>query len=84
MDQKIVFGRRVKKLREKLGLTQDQLAFKSELDRTYVNRIESGATNPSLLVIYDLAKALEVHPAYLMFSSKELRENPQIEKLFNY
>ena len=49
----------LKKLRLKLGLTQEQLAQKAELPRTTVTKIESGTYNPTLNTIMVLASAMD-------------------------
>ena len=53
-------GLRVKQLRAQLGLTQEELAERCNMFRTYMSRIESGAANPTLTMLYTLAAALEV------------------------
>ena len=53
-------GLRVKQLRAQLGLTQEELADRCDMFRTYMSRIESGAANPTLTMLYTLAAALEV------------------------
>lgn len=53
-------GRRIKQLRAQLGLTQEELAERCNIFRTYMSRIESGAANPTLTMLYTLADALEV------------------------
>ena len=52
------FGRNVRKRRELKELTQETLAEKAELDRTYISDIERGARNVSMLSITRIAKAL--------------------------
>jgi len=52
------FGRNVRKRREQKGLTQETLAEKAELDRTYISDIERGARNVSMLSIARIANAL--------------------------
>ena len=42
------FGFSVKRLREAKGLTQEALAEKADLDRTYISDIERGARNPGI------------------------------------
>ena len=54
------FARVVKKLRADKGLSQETLAFESELHRTYVSQLERGIKSPSLKTISRLAKALGV------------------------
>jgi len=71
MDLRQVVGRNVRKIREELGLSQEQLAFESELHRTYISGVERGVRNPTVLVIDRLAKALEVSPHVLLVSGKK-------------
>ncbi|MGH8628325.1 MAG: helix-turn-helix domain-containing protein [Gammaproteobacteria bacterium] len=60
------FGRRVRATRESTGLSQEQLADKSGLHRTYVGSVERGERNIALLNIIRLARALEVDPGDLL------------------
>lgn len=56
----VAFGRRLRELRVLKGLTQEQLAAVSGLDRSYVGGVERGERNVSLLNLYRLAQALDV------------------------
>ena len=56
-------GRFVRETRNAKGLTQEDLAGKADLDRTYISNLERGRRNPSLLHLKRLAKALGVRPA---------------------
>ena len=47
-------------LRKKLGLTQDELAFRSEIHRAYIGTIERGEKSPTLDTINKLANGLGV------------------------
>jgi transcriptional regulator with XRE-family HTH domain len=60
------FGLRLKELRDAKGMTQEDLAEKSELFRTYLSRIETGGANPTLTVIHQLAMAVGETPASLL------------------
>lgn len=60
MDIKIDIGKRVKVLRSKLGISQEELADIAELDRTYITSVECGKRNISIVNIEKLAKALNV------------------------
>lgn len=60
MDIKILVGKRVKELRNKLGLSQEELADYAELDRTYITSVERGRRNISIVNIEKLASALKV------------------------
>jgi transcriptional regulator with XRE-family HTH domain len=59
------FGLNVLQRREAKGLSQEKLAEKAELDRTYISGIERGVRNPGLLSLVRLAKALGVTTAEL-------------------
>lgn len=59
------FGRRVRFLRERAGLSQEALAAKAGIHRTYMGGVERGERNISLKNIVRLAAALGVHPREL-------------------
>ena len=59
------FGKRVRKLRMERGLSQEKLAFISNMHRTYIGGIERGERNPSLKIIEAIAKALNIHMSEL-------------------
>ena len=54
----LAFGRRVRAIREKAGLTQREVARRSGLDVTYISGIERSVRNPSLMSLEKLAKGL--------------------------
>ena len=54
------FGHNVSRLRDQAGLSQDKLAEKADLDRTYFSGIERGVRNPGIKVVIRLARALGV------------------------
>lgn len=60
MDIKISLGKRVKELRNKLGISQEELADLAGLDRTYITSVECGKRNISIINIEKLAIALKV------------------------
>lgn len=59
-------SRIVRQRRDQLGLSQDELAQRSGLHRTYISDIERGARNLSLKNLVRLAEALEVQPSTLI------------------
>lgn len=63
--ERVRFGARVRFLRLKINLSQEDLAGSSGLDRTYIGGIERGERNPSLKNIVRLAKSLGVSPREL-------------------
>jgi transcriptional regulator with XRE-family HTH domain len=60
------FGASVQRLRFGLGISQEELAERANLHRSYVADIERGARNPTLLTIKKLAKGLGVSTADLL------------------
>ena len=59
------FAVRLRALRKKAGLSQEELGFKSGLHRTYIGSIERAEQNISVDNIHKLAKALKVSPEEL-------------------
>jgi len=55
-----IFGKRVHDLRKIINISQEELAFRSNLNRNYISDIECGRRNVSLNTIYALAKGLNV------------------------
>lgn len=62
----LAFGEAVRRRRQGLKLTQEDLAELSGLHRTYVGGIERGERNVSLLNLLVLARALRVSPGDLL------------------
>lgn len=60
MDIRILVGKRVKELRNKLNISQEELADLAGLDRTYITSVERGRRNISIVNIEKLAKALKI------------------------
>ncbi|MBC7618320.1 MAG: helix-turn-helix transcriptional regulator [Candidatus Saccharibacteria bacterium] len=53
-------GLRLKELRAEKSITQEELAERTGLFRTYMSRIEAGLANPTLTVLHTLATGLEI------------------------
>ncbi len=60
MDIKTKIGIRIKELREIKNMSQKDLAYSSDLDRSYIASVENGQRNISIVNIEKIAKALEV------------------------
>ncbi len=60
MDIKVLLGQRVKELRQKAGMSQEELADLAQLDRTYITSVERGKRNISIVNIEKLSKALKI------------------------
>jgi len=60
MDVRKLVGRNVRKNRLRVGLTQEQFAERSGFSQQYISGLEKGRRNPTIVTIYELAKALGV------------------------
>jgi transcriptional regulator with XRE-family HTH domain len=70
-----VFGRAVRRLRERRDLSQERLGQLSQLHRNYIGGIERGELNPTLKTIKKLAAALEVKPSQLLAAAERLERD---------
>lgn len=59
-------GKKIRELRIEAGFSQEQLAFESNLDRTYIGSVERGERNISLINIAKIASALNIQPHELL------------------
>jgi transcriptional regulator with XRE-family HTH domain len=59
-------GQHIKFLREKLGLSQDQVAANCELNKDKISKIENGRKDFFFTSFLELAKGLGVHPKKLL------------------
>lgn len=73
MNVKAKIGLRIKEIRGQKGLSQEALAHIAELDRTYINSVENGKRNISIVNIEKIANALEM-------SLKEFFSHADFEK----
>lgn len=60
MDVKFKIGQRIKQLRETADMSQKELAYTADLDRSYIASVENGQRNISIVNIEKIAKALGV------------------------
>ncbi|HGO9415596.1 TPA: helix-turn-helix domain-containing protein [Bacillus cereus] len=67
-------GKRIRKLRVNKEWTQERLAFKSNLDRTYIGGIERGERNPTALNLKKIADALKVPLEHVLTENSEKKE----------
>ena len=65
-------GEAVRSIREKAGMSQMELAFACDLHPTYVSRVETGARNPTWIVIVRLAYGLGIRPSELVGRAETL------------
>lgn len=76
-ERQRLFGDRVRHYRNELGLTQEALAHKAVVDRTYVASLETGKRNVSLDLIGALAAALEVDAGKLVSGIEQVQGKPR-------
>jgi len=60
MSIKVKVGERIRELRKEIGISQEALANKAEIDRTYVTDVENGRRNISIENLDKLVNALDV------------------------
>ena len=62
MNTKVLkkFGEAVKNRRKDINMSQEELAYKSGIHRTYMSFIERGLRNPSLLIIFKISRILKI------------------------
>ena len=60
MDIRKKVGSRIKELRTGLAITQEALSFKAEVDKTYLNEVENGKRNVSVINLEKVILALNV------------------------
>lgn len=59
-------GLKIRELRKKQGLSQEEFAYRANIDRSYVGQIERGERNIAFLNLLKIARALEVTLSELM------------------
>ncbi len=71
MDMRKLVGRNVRQIRQKKGLTQERFAEMSGFSQQYISGLEQGRRNPTVVTLYELAKALGVSHTELVRPTKE-------------
>jgi transcriptional regulator with XRE-family HTH domain len=65
-NPQLLFGRNLRRFRLSSGISQEELAFRADLDRTYISSVERGHRNISIQNIFRLAAALGRDPRELL------------------
>ena len=73
MQIRQIFADNLRRARHTAGLSQEELAFRAELDRTYVSSLERGIYAATIDVVARLAEVLDVEPAELLTKSRRVR-----------
>jgi transcriptional regulator with XRE-family HTH domain len=71
MDAKKIIGWNLRKLRVPKGWSQERLALESNVDRTYIGKVERGSENVTISTLEVIAKALEVPVAALLIEPEK-------------
>lgn len=75
-----LLGLRIRELRKAKGLSQEDLADRCGLHRTYIGGVERGERNLGVLNLIGIARALEVEPAGLLDLVPDARTEPESAK----
>jgi transcriptional regulator with XRE-family HTH domain len=67
-------GNAIRDIRARRGISQEELASRIPMHRTYLGGIERGQRNPSYTNIRRIADALHVRPSELLIRAEELEE----------
>lgn len=84
INYKAKFGSRLKLLRKKHGLTQEEMSELMELSAQHLSYVESGRRGPSFEFIISASEALEIDPSELLFfddKSPKKTKSPIINKI---
>ncbi len=71
----VAFGRVLREMRQRKRLSQEDLALRAGLDRTYPSLLERGQRQPTLAVVLAVAEVLEISPAVLVNRTLEESKN---------
>jgi len=80
MDQLELFGRRVRAVRKAAKLTQEQIAEKAGVTPNFLGYIERGKKQPSLNLVFALARALNVPVETLFRFERAERDETALRK----
>ena len=74
------FGDALREIRKEKGISQEQLALNSGLDRTYMSLIERGVQSPTLRSVVKIAKVLGVKPSEIIVRMEALMPKDRVTK----
>lgn len=66
MDMRQLVGRNFARIRQQQGLTQEQVAEVSGFSQQYISGLETGRRNPTVVTLFELARALGTDPVALL------------------
>ncbi len=65
-DLRQAFAANLRRFRHAKGISQEDLAYEADVNRTYVSKLEKGVSYPGLEIIAKIANALGIEPAELL------------------
>jgi transcriptional regulator with XRE-family HTH domain len=66
MDYRQVFAANLRRIRHEKGISQEELAYEADVNRTYMSKVEKGDTWVGLEIMVRLSSALGIEPADLL------------------
>jgi transcriptional regulator with XRE-family HTH domain len=73
MDVAEAVGLAVRRTRNRQGISQAELAWQADLDRTYISGVERGVRNPSLASLVRIAEALDTRLSRLVATAEQFQ-----------
>lgn len=61
----MILAKRLREIRAEKGITQEELAYRSELTLSQIARIETIKTNPTISTLFKIIRTLEISPSEL-------------------
>lgn len=74
-DISALFGEVLQRYRAGAGITQEELALRAGVDRTFVSRLERGVRQPTITTLINLAEALNVSAADLVRETERAHQH---------
>jgi transcriptional regulator with XRE-family HTH domain len=68
---KLALSTNIKRIRKEQGISQEKLALKADIDRSYMSEVERCLANPSIEALLKIGNALEVTPCELLQLGKK-------------
>jgi len=72
LEQSLAFGQVLRRFRKEAGLTQEQLSLEADVERNFVSLIERGVNQPTIRVLFKLAKALGTTPSQMLLEVESM------------
>ena len=63
-----IFGEEMRKIRKEVGISQEALALKANVDRSFMSKMERGIRQPTITIMFKLCDALDIQPEKLIAS----------------